>query len=152
MKSTVSVFQFHSGHPDHSFLRFCLFVALPIAIGASIYLLFRTTSLLVFQWLIAVGLFDVTISVRGYFSQIQLADWLLYCLPDGIWVYALTNWMILIWEGCPPAPWLLIGLILGVGGEIGQALSIVPGTYQHLDLVFYCLGFGMACLHLKGGT
>ena len=130
-------------------LTFTLHVALPIAIGAAIYLFFRTTSLLVFEWLRAVSLFELTLTARGLLSGISLPNWLLYSLPDGLWVYAVTSWMILIWDRNPPLPWLFVGVALGVGGEFGQAIAIVPGTYQHLDMLFYIAGFFAACFHLE---
>lgn len=128
---------------------FLLHVALPTAAGAMVYLLFRTTSLLVFDWLQALCLLRWTLAARELCSGIHLPDWLLYCVPDGLWVYAVTGWMCLIWTRRPPLPWLLIGVVLGVGGELGQLVGVVPGTYQHLDLVFYLLGFFTACLQLE---
>lgn len=126
-------------------LRFLFHVVMPISIGTAIYLLFRTTSLLVFDWLDAVTLLEPTIVARGMFSGISLPAWLLYSAPDGLWVYAITSWMILIWDRRPPLPWLLAGVALGVGGEIGQAIAMIPGTYQHLDVLFYVGGFWAAC-------
>lgn len=143
-----------SKHPDairdFTWIRpFCLHVILPIAIGAAIYLLFRTTSLLVFDWVAKAHLSEVTFAARQLLSGIHLPEWLLYTLPDGLWVYAVTSWMILIWKGNPPFHWLFVGLALAVGGEIGQAIAIVPGTYQHLDILFYVTGFLLACLQLE---
>jgi hypothetical protein len=132
-------------------LAFTFHVAFPIAIGAAIYLLFRTTSLLVFEWLRAVSLFELTLAARRLLSGISLPKWLLYSLPDGLWVYAVTSWMILIWDRNPPLLWLFVGVALGVGGEVGQAISIVPGTFQHLDVIFYVAGFLAAYFDLEYG-
>ncbi len=128
---------------------FFLHVVLPTAVGATIYLLFRTTSLLVFHWLQTLHLLPLVMAARQLCSEIRLPEWLLYSLPDGLWVYAVTSWMILIWSRRPPLPWLLIGVALGVGGELGQAVGMVSGTYQHLDMIFYLLGFFTACLQLE---
>jgi hypothetical protein len=128
---------------------FCLHVVLPTAIGAAIYLLYRSTHLLVFEWLTACRLLPWVLLAREYCAGFQLPEWLLYSLPDGLWVYAITSWMILIWSRNPPLPWLLVGVMLGCGGELGQIVGIVPGTYQHLDMVFYLVGFGAACLQLE---
>jgi hypothetical protein len=82
-------------------------------------------------------------------SEIVLPEWLLYSLPDGLWVYAITSWVIMIWNRDPPLAWLVIGAALGIGGELGQVIGIVPGTYQHLDMVFLTCGFLIACLQLE---
>ena len=137
------------GAPGAGIGPYILHVVVPVAIGAAVYLLFRTTSLLVFEWLRSIGLLETTLAVRGLVAGINPPEWLLYCLPDGLWVYAVTSWMILIWKRNPPLPWLFVGVALGVGGELGQAVAIVPGTYQHLDMVFYVAGFLGACFQLE---
>ena len=43
------------------YVRFTLHVILPTAIGAMIYVLFRTTSLLVFDWLETIRLLQFTL-------------------------------------------------------------------------------------------
>lgn len=129
-------------------LRTAWFVVLPIAIGAIVYLLFRSPQLLVFRWIDALGLLDETMVIRHYLDFMRLPDAFLYSLPDGLWVYAVTNSMLLIWGGRPPAYWLFAGLSLAVGGEVGQALSFVPGTYEHLDIIAYFLGFSLALFQL----
>lgn len=131
------------------YTRFAVEVIAPIVIGAMIYVLFRTTNLLVFRWIEAIGLLQFTLQLRQLCSGVALPDWLLYSLPDGLWVFAFTRWIILIWDRAPPLAWLVIGAALGVGGEFGQVIGIVPGTYQHLDMVFYISGFFAACLQTE---
>jgi len=129
--------------------RFSLYVVLPTFVGASIYLLFRTPSLMVFQWVDAVGLHTQLMTLRECLSGARLPDWFLYSLPDGIWVYATTMWMLVIWRGATPWPWLSIAVLLAVGAEFGQAVGCVPGTYQHLDILFYLGAFLLALLQVR---
>lgn len=126
-------------------------VLLPISFGAAIYLLYRSTSLWVFHWIAAAGLYDGLINIREAVSIAHLPFWVLYSLPDGLWVYAATAWMVEIWRGSrswATLPWIAVGVALGVGGEIGQAIGLVPGTYDHLDILFYVGGFLLALLRL----
>jgi len=109
--------------------RFMLHVCLPTVIGASVYVLFRTSTLLVFKCIEAVGLYGHVIALREGVSHVRLPEWFLYSFPDGAWVYATTMWMVIIWNGAPPWPWLSIGLVLAVGAELGQAAGCVQGTY-----------------------
>ena len=143
----------YSQPPDHPIANwmghFALHVIVPVFLGTAIYLLFRTTNLLVFDWLGAIHLTEFVSSARQFVSAVRLPDWLLYSLPDGLWLYAITCWMILIWNRQPPLPWLLCGLALGLGGELGQALAFVPGTYQHLDMFFYITAFLLALFQLE---
>jgi hypothetical protein len=133
--------------------RFFLHVVTPTLVGASIYVAFRSTDLLVFRWLDALGLYDPVIGLRSHIDASLLPEWMLYSLPDGIWVYATTCWMILIWRGSynwTGVPWILGSVTVAIASELGQAVGLVPGTYQHLDIFFYLGGFLLA-LSLLGG-
>ncbi|MGH7138524.1 MAG: hypothetical protein ACREHD_22475 [Pirellulales bacterium] len=121
-----------------------LMVAAPIALGAAIYIVFRSRQLLVFQWLDATDLLGTTMIVRSYVAGVCLPNCILYSLPDGLWVLAGTNCMLLIWHGRPPAFWLLATFVLAAAGEVGQAIRLVPGTYEHADMVAYTVGFLLA--------
>lgn len=130
--------------------HFFINVVLPMTFGASIYICFRATNLLVFHWIDAAGLLELTMSLRGALGGIRLPLFILYSVPDGLWVFATTSWMIHVWHGRPPWPWLLVGLVLGTGGEFGQAAGVVPGTYQHEDIWCYCMGFLLTLFQIRG--
>lgn len=136
----------------HAFYRslvlfFCL-VALPIVFGTSIYVLFRSQNLLVSSWFENVGFDELILTYRNQIDYTFFPSWVLTSLPDGLWVFAFTAWIILIWDGRPPWYWLLSAPFFGIGSEIGQASSIVPGAYDQFDILFYGLGFMLACLTL----
>ena len=133
----------------HGLRHFLLYVVVPTTAGALVYVFFRSTGLLAFRWLSAIGLYDVAMECRHSVLNIHLPDWLVFSVPDGLWVFALTSWIIQVWHGRPPCPWLLAGLVLAVGSELGQAASIVPGTYQHEDIFCYVAGFLLALLRLR---
>ena len=120
-----------------SFGRFVIHVLLPTALGAGIYLGWRSNDLLVFRWIDAVGLSDWIYRPQGTLPEVVL-----YSLPDGCWVYATTSWMLIIWGRV--VAWVYVGLILAVGAEVGQWAGFVPGTYDSLDMLFYIGGFALA--------
>jgi hypothetical protein len=115
-------------------ILFLLNVLVPITLGASIYVGWRSTDLLVFRWIEWFG--AGSLILRPDFA---LPSWVLYSLPDGCWVYACTSWMLLIWGRL--VPWVWTGVVLAVGAELGQLVGLVPGTYDHLDMVFYVGAF-----------
>jgi len=123
--------------------QFFLHILLPTFIGTCIYIGWRSTDLLVFQWIEYCGLQSLIIR-----PIISLPEWLLYSLPDGCWVYAITSWMILIWGRY--TVWTWIGIILAVGTEYGQLLRLVPGSYQTLDIIYYISAFILARTLNKG--
>jgi hypothetical protein len=128
---------------------FVCLVILPTILGASIYIFFRPQHLLVHDLLNHIGLQESVAIARDYCESVRLPFWILNCIPDGLWVFASTSWIIIIWQGRPPTCFLFASLALGVGSEIGQATSIVPGAYHHLDIAIYCIGFALASLQLR---
>ncbi len=112
-------------------------VVLPIAVGACIYVWWRSTDLLVFRWIELVGASDLVVR-----PEVALPSWVLYSLPDGCWVYSYTSLMLLIWRRM--VPWVYSGGILALGAELGQLVGIVPGTYDNLDMAFYVGAFILA--------
>lgn len=120
-----------------SFGKFLIHVIFPIVVGTCIYIGWRSPSLFVFAWIDAIG--ANLLVVRPDFP---IPEWALYSLPDGCWVYATTSWMLIIWHRI--GPWAFTGVTLAVGGEIGQLVGVVPGTYEHLDMIFCIGGFLLA--------
>lgn len=109
---------------------FMFSVMLPILIGASIYVLFRSQHVLVNHALNAIGLRICLAEFRALASGIRLPLPIVNSLPDGLWVFAFTNLIILIWDRSPPWYWLICGVGLGIGSELGQAFKIIPGSYD----------------------
>jgi hypothetical protein len=111
--------------------------------GSAIYVGWRSTDLLVFRWIESLKLSPLLVR-PGW----DLPEWMLYSFPDGCWVYAITSWMLIIWLRVNA--WVVTGFVLAVASEIGQLLSLVPGSFDALDLFFYFLGFAIpVVLHEK---
>jgi hypothetical protein len=119
--------------------RFFLHVLLPIVAGGVIYTGWRTETLLCFTWIDNLGLSQVARHCRAVVADVQLPHILLYTTPDAFWVYASTAYAALIWESAPTTAkgrriWLCVGVGLGVFGELGQGVGLVPGTFDWADL------------------
>lgn len=132
-------------------------VALPVAIGAGIYVLWRTQRLPVFDWLTWAGFSGVVEWLRQVAPAASaLPDWVIFTLPDALWVYAVTACAALIWVDAPGTWarrfWLSGGLVMGAGSELGQAFGIVPGTFDPHDLVASVGAAGLAVWRLTRPT
>ena len=110
--------------------------------GGLIYIFFRSTNLLMFDWFKYIGIYNYILFFRNYIELSFLPNWIIYSIPDGIWIYSLTSFMIIIWgkekKKWPKIVWLSMGPVLGIGAEIGQLLSIIPGHFDLIDL-FFCI-------------
>ncbi|MHC5038328.1 MAG: hypothetical protein ACYTHM_13515 [Planctomycetota bacterium] len=142
-----------------TFRRFGWHVVLPVVAGGCIYVLWRSTDLFVFDWIRFLGLEGTVLALRDgarSFGSV-LPAWFLFSLPDGLWAYAVTACMILIWrgeKGKGAVGWICVGPFLAVGSEIGQMVSVVPGAFSFLDVAFYTAGsIAAVCLvaFRKGG-
>ncbi len=114
-----------------------LHVMLPLLIGGGIYIGFRSESLLLFQWIEHLGGIHLVTELRALTTEISLPNWVIYSLPDALWLYAFTYSILLIWEKQMhqiSLGWLAIVFILGIGNELGQFYGIIPGTFDPIDL------------------
>jgi hypothetical protein len=127
-----------------------LHVVLPIFVGAAIYVSWRSPWLLVFTWIDTIGVAPVVADVRAAALPVraQLPSWVLFSLPDALWVYAVTWSMALVWnrklEATSARCWVLAGGLLACSGEVGQALRIVPGTFDVGDVLCYVISANVA--------
>lgn len=125
-------------------------VATPLLGGGLVYLVFRSPDLLVFRWIEALGGLPALLGLRAMLEPTSqaLPSWVLYSLPDGLWVYAFMSFMLHLWRGARPGPrrfWAAMGPALGMGWEAGQWLGLTPGTFDVMDVALMAV---MACIAL----
>lgn len=119
-------------------------------LGASIYLLFRKDTLLVFTWIDYIGASDIVFFIRDnvFFIHKYIPDFFLYSLPDGIWVYSGTVAFVIIWKNYSNNSygvfWIVLSFSCAVVAEILQLFGTVKGTFCSVDIVFYILFFCLA--------
>ena len=119
-----------------------LHIILPLLIGGGIYIGFRSESLLLFQWIEYIGGINLVLELRSLVTDISLPDWILYSLPDALWLYAFAYSILLIWNkqiSRTSLACLAIVFIIGIGHELGQFYGIISGTFDPLDLVLSIL-------------
>lgn len=114
-------------------------VLLPLSIGGALYLTLRSEGLQMFSWVEILRVDGVVDDARALAAPIKgiASDFLIYTLPDALWVYSLASAVLLIWQrtvGLEPVIWLGLVAALGVGGEVAQEMSWVPGTFDRWDL------------------
>lgn len=103
--------------------------------GMGIYLLFRNTNMLLFDWAPKLEFFrDKLISIE--FSCIS--SMLLYNLPDSLWFLSGILFIRFIWFHSPKeqSVYIFCFYFLGLTFEISQLSSIIPGTFDYLDILF----------------
>jgi hypothetical protein len=121
-------------------------VFLPIIIGGLIYVLFRSDSLLMFKWFEFLGLSNIVYIVRESVTNINLFDWVIYSLPDGLWVYSFATCLIILWNENKSYLFLflIIPFLLGPGVEILQFFNLFKGTFDLMDLIITIIAFSLS--------
>lgn len=109
-------------------ILFILFhVFLPILVGSLIYLIFRSDA--------------ISQSATPNFLFFSI---LIYSLPDGCWLYALSSSLLLIWKNQTDywfQFWIILVFISSIATEIFQLQNIIPGTFDLFDILCYSLAF-----------
>lgn len=114
------------------------------------YVQFRAADHLLFTWLDIMGLSPAVAWLRAGTAAglTPTSEWLLYSLPDGLWLYAFAFAMAWTWRepGTEARCWRLTPLALGLGSELAQALGVLPGTFDVADALTYVAAFALAKL------
>jgi hypothetical protein len=128
---------------------FIITVVLPIAIGSTIYILFRSTRLYVFHWIDWMQIANPIMLIRMKAAHFVIPNQILYSLPDGIWVFSGTSALLYIWDGYKSwlsSIWISIPFLAGMVMEFGQGLNLVPGTFSIADLVYNICAFTLSII------
>ena len=65
-------------------------------------------------------------------------------LPDGLWAYALTSVILIIWNRGINFLWVILVILLSAGFELLQYFHLVPGTGDVADAIVYLLSIAIA--------
>ncbi len=112
--------------------------------GCTIYLLFRCKSLNIYQWCTALGLSKIIDSLRYAVQNWNIAEWIRFSLPDGLYCISYILIMDAIWQDDDNRfKYVVVSLVpaVTISSEILQYLGMVKGTFDFCDLVFYSVPF-----------
>lgn len=120
-----------------------------MALGGSIYILLRQDTLLMFTWWRWLHLDSGIAGLRNIVlpHKHTLPGWLHLSLPQALWLLSGCLAIHAIWGNLnrrKEQVWMGVVLCLGLATELGQAMGVVRGTYDSLDLVLLVLAFSIA--------
>ncbi len=121
-----------------------LLVAFPLLIGTLIYVLFRSNSILFNSWIKDSGFFTYLLKTRLLIqnSNLTLNRYLVYNLPDGLWLFSWLNFLLIIWEfeiNKTSRLVIIASFLAAISSELLQGLGFLSGTYDIFDLFAYVL-------------
>ena len=107
------------------------FVFIPLVLGALIYSVARDESIYFLQFF------------RLNFSKINLPYWIQYHLPDGLWAFAFSSLVAIVWQEVRSKEyytWFAVLILVSV------VLEVFYGTFDWIDLVFILGGIALGWL------
>lgn len=142
-------FNYISNHSSRN--KYILLPSLAIFIGGFIYILFRPTEPLFFNWFSTVGIENWLNTVREKSLPIYsfLPGWIVYSLPNGLWAFAYTLIVLRIWKGSNSFIkyfWFLSIPLLVFGFEVLQVTGDLRGTFCWSDIIWGALGITLGVL------
>ncbi|MGX7666060.1 hypothetical protein [Flavobacterium pedocola] len=98
-----------------------------------------------FSWLDTFACLGITKSIRGITLKIVdvIPDWMLYSLPDGLWLSSYICLVLMIWKNKinkENIVWVFSVPVIAVLSEAGQFFKIIPGTFDWMDVIMYFVG------------
>lgn len=114
-----------------------------LVFGCLIYFLFRPTNLIFYKW-IQPFVARNTIYNQDGFAIYRLPDWIIYNLPSSLWTFSFITLVLVIWNekrNKIRTFWISIVLVIVISSELFQYFSLLPGTFDWLDVIFNLISF-----------
>lgn len=114
-------------------------------VGGMIYLMFRSESLVMFRWC-------EMLHIKKYVDSLRISyilpQWVIYSLPDGLWLCSYVLFVSAIWNFDLKQGWPYIFSLpaIAIGSELAQAFGWINGTFDWIDLVCYVFGLLAGCM------
>lgn len=122
--------------------RVAMHVVLPLALGVLAYAAWRSQDVQIVAWMSAVAPRGVDAVRDGGPSRVPAL--IMGSLPDLAWAWSFGATLALVWHGRSwreQRGWVIAGGVVALAAELGQAVHVVPGTYDHADLVAIAIGY-----------
>ncbi len=108
-----------------------------------IYLGWRDTSHPFYKGIVSHGYGSQIDHFRNIVSSTHLPAWVVYSLPDGLWMFSFVLFMLVVWEfnfSGQGRFWIMAAVLSGLAFEIGQAYSSAIGRFDWCDLSLLAIG------------
>lgn len=118
--------------------------------GGLIYIIFRSSDLLMFKWISFFHLNQIVFFFRSFiFWKNIFPKWVIYSLPDGLWMFSGTSLILNVWGNSINKQsifWILMIPFIAILFEFLQLIHLMRGTFDIIDIVIYLIGFGVSIL------
>lgn len=119
--------------------------------GCSIYLLFRSKTINLYQWCSMLGISDIIDSMRMSIIGWEIPEFIRFSLPDGLYCASYILLMDAVWPDNGKYKKLTVSFIpiVAIIHELMQGLGLVKGTFDIIDLLCYATPLAIYCFVKK---
>ena len=109
--------------------------------GCSIYLLFRSKTINIYQWCSVLGFTDTIDILRMGIMDWKVPDFIRFSLPDGLYCASYILIMDVVWPNNGKFRYFAISFIpiVAIVHELMQYIGFAKGTFDVSDLLCYIL-------------
>ena len=110
--------------------------------GALIYIGFRSNTLFLNRWIDIIFNTETLNNFRNICKSLNMPQWIIYSLPDGLWITAYLLLINKIWSNHHALSYKVFIYIMPAFAiilEFLQFIGLCPGTYDHIDLICYII-------------
>lgn len=116
-------------------VRITAFALMPLCVGMLIYIFLRPGDPFFKQWFHETAL----VNDASFLNMAHtMPQWILFSLPDGLWMFSMVLIIFAIWDfklHRRSLVWLALAIVIGLLFELGQAVHLVRGHFDPMDLV-----------------
>jgi len=110
-----------------------------VALGGFIYVAWRPSSFLMFDWFNALGLDGEISAIRELAVPLLpfVDNWVLYSLPQSLWFFGGLMALSTFWHSdarIEKAIWISFFWLLAISLEVSQRVSLLAGAYDHTEV------------------
>lgn len=90
-----------------------------------------------------IGIFESLQIPASWKSAFSFPDWLIFALPDGLWMFSLGLIIGAIWNftwNSTSIFWYTCALCAGLLHELLQLTQVIPGVFDWMDMLFILCG------------
>ena len=81
---------------------------------------------------------------KSFIWNNYLPKWVIFSLPGGLWMFACTSLILIVWKNelnKQSLFWLFIMPFLSILSEFTQLFHLINGTFDIIDITIYLIGF-----------
>lgn len=126
-------------------------IVIPMFLGGMIYTIYRPQNLIMFSWFEILHCNRKIELLRKVIcdSNILLPKWVIYSLPNALWVFSGVISFQLIWQKKIKQMyfWISIFVFVAIMFEVSQLLNIIPGVFDFIDILLILISVALANLY-----